>query len=254
MKPRRLTTAGIALLAAVSLGLAGCANNDSTSGAESTPSATPQLEPREELAAALQKLGQDTAKVAFNMTGFTGTGAIDPAAKKMQLNGSVGVGSQAIKLDMVVLGDDVYLKMAGLPTASDKWLHIDATKLAAGNQLRQMSSGDPIGANNLLNGVVDVQRAGEHSFQGTLDFTKSPTVTEESLKVLGDKAKAVPFAAKTDEQGRLTELTVDMDSIQAGMGELKATYSDFGAPVNVEKPAASEVEEATDDVLRTFGG
>jgi hypothetical protein len=254
MNTRRLTTAGIALVAAVSFGLVGCSSSDSTGGAESTPSAAPQLEPREELRAAAEKLNQDTAKVNFTMTGVTGNGAVDPVAKKLQMSMNLGTGGQSMKMDMRVLSTDVYLRMDGMPNLPDKWLHVDATKLAAGNQLRQMSSGDPVGVNNLLDGVAEVQRAGEHSFQGTLDFTKSPTVDQESLKVLGDKAKSVPFTAKTDEQGRLSELTVDMDSVQAGLGELKATYSDFGAPVNVEKPAASEIEEAPADVLRSFGG
>jgi hypothetical protein len=258
MNTRRLTTTGVALVAAIGFGLGGCSSNGSTGGAAdptaSATSAASQVEPREELAAAVEKLNDDTAKVTFAMTGFNGTGAIDPAGQKMRLSGEAGLGSQVLKIDMMTLGQDIYMKLDGLPMASDKWQHIDATKLAAGNQLRQMSSGDPIGANNLLKAIADVQRVDEHSFKGTLDFTKSPTVDQQALQALGDKAKAVPFTARTDEQGRLTELTVDMQSIQPGLAPLKATYSDFGAPVDVEKPAASEVEEATDDVLRAFGG
>jgi hypothetical protein len=258
MNTRRLTTAGVALVAAMSFGLAGCSGNASTGGAtDSSPSASsaaPQLEPSEELSAAAQKLNQDTAKTTFTMAGVTGTGAVDPTAKKLRMTMNLGAGNQSIKTEMIVLSNDVYLRLDGVPNLSGKWLHVDATKLAAGNQLRQMSSGDPVGATNLLSSVTDVQRVGEHSFQGTLDFTKSPTVDKRALQTLGDKAKAVPFTAKTDEQGRLTELTVDMDSVQAGLGELKATYSDFGTPVTVEKPAASEVEEASADVLRSFGG
>jgi hypothetical protein len=257
MNTRRLTTAGVALVAAIGFALAGCSSNGSTGGAAAEPTASAtsaaQLEPREELAAAIEKLNDETVKVTFAMTGFSGTGALDPAGQKMRLSAETGLGSQIVKINMITLGQDVYMKLDGLPMASDKWQHIDATKLGNGNQLRQMSSGDPIGANNLLKGIADVQRTGEDSFQGTLDFTKAST-DPKTVEALGDKVKAVPFTARTDGQGRLTQLTVDMQSIQPGLGPIKATYSDYGVPVDVEKPAASEVEEATDEVLRTFGG
>jgi hypothetical protein len=257
MNTRCLTTAGVALVAAISFGLAGCSSNGSTGGtADPTASATsaaPQAEPREELAAAVEKLGTDTAKVDFAMTGVTGSGAVDPAAKKMQMTMTVAAGNQSLKTAMIALDTDLYLRMDGVPNVSGKWLHVDAADLGAGNQLRQWSSGDPIGANNLLSGMADVQRVAEHSFKGTLDFTKSTTVDQKSLSALGDKAKAVPFTAETDEQGRLTELTIDLDSVQAGLGQMRATYSDFGAPVTVEKPAG-QIQEAPAELLRTFGG
>jgi hypothetical protein len=256
MNTRRLTTTGVALVAAVGFGLAGCNSNGSTGGAaDPTASATTQqLEPREELTAAAQKLNKDTAKINFEMAGFTGNGAIDPAGKKLRMTMNVGAGGQSMKMEMMALNTDVYLKLDGVPNLAGKWLHADASKLASASQLRQLSGGDPIGANNLLNGVTDVQRVSEHSYKGTLDFTKSPTVDQNAVQTLGEKAKKVPFTAETDEQGRLSELTVDLQSIQPALGQMKATYSDFGAAVNVEKPAASEVEEMPADVLRSFGG
>jgi hypothetical protein len=257
MNSRRLTNGGVALVAAFTFGLAGCSSDGSTDGSAGptagATSAASQVEAREELAAAVEKLDDDTAKVTFTTAGFSGSGAIDRTGQKTRFTGETSVGSQVMKINMMALGRDVYLKVDGLPMASDKWMHLDATRLGAGNLLRRISSGDPIGANNLLKDVADVQRVDQHNFKGTIDFTKAPNADQQVLQALGDNAKAIPFTARTDEQGRLTELTVDLQSIQPGLGPFKSTYSDFGAPVDVEKPAASEVEEATDDVLRMFG-
>jgi hypothetical protein len=257
MNTRRLTTTGVALVAALSLGLTGCGNSGSGGGtaspSASASSAAPTLAPRDELTAAVQKLNEETVKVNFAMTGFSGQGAMDPAAKKMRISGNLGLGGEAMKMDMIVLGEDIYLKMDGLATMSDKWQHIDASKLPAGSQLRQMSGGDPVGANNLLSGVTEVRRVGEGRYQGTLDATKSTAADPEALRVFGDKAKAVPFTASLDERGRLTELTVDMQSLHQSLGQMKTTYSDFGVPVSVEKPAAGQIEEAPAELLRAFG-
>ncbi|HEX7744324.1 MAG TPA: hypothetical protein VF462_03535 [Micromonosporaceae bacterium] len=255
MNTRRLTTTGVALVAALSLGLTGC-NDGSTGGtagpAASASSAAPKLEPREELSAAARKLSESTAKIDFGMTGFTGNGVVDPATKKLQMAMNVGVGNQAMKMDIRAVDQDFYLRLEGVPNLSGKWLHIDSSKLPAGSQLQRMRAGDPLGANNLMAGVTEVQRTGEGSLKGTLDLTKSPTADKDAMKMLGDKAKSVPFTAEIDEQGRLTELVIDMESVHAGLGQMKTTYSDFGVPVTVETPAASEVQEAPAELVKGF--
>lgn len=251
---RRLTTTGVALVAAVSFGLSGCGGADGGSGspAAGASSSAPQLEPREELRAAAQKLNESTAKVAFSMTGFTGNGVVDPATKRAQMAMNVGAGNQAMKMDVIAVDQDVYLRLQNVPNLPDKWLHIDSSKLPAGSQLQMMREGDPLNANGLMAGVTELERTGDRAFKGTLDLTKAPNADEDALKTLGEKAKAVPFTAKLDEQGRLIELVVDMQSVQPGLSEMTTTYSDFGVPVNVEKPAASEVQEAPAEVLRAF--
>jgi hypothetical protein len=259
MNTRRLATTGVALVAALSLGVAGCGTNNGTEtpagGASTSASAAaPQDDALNELTAAAQKLNQDTVKMTMAMSGLNASGAMDPAAKNAKMTMEMGDAGQTMKMDVLVMGQDFYLNMTGVPGMSGKWLHLDSSTLPAGSGLDLMPDGDPGGANNMVKGVVDVKKAGDNAFTGTIDLTKAATANKQSLAVLGDKAKAVPFSAKTDEQGRLVELTVDMSAVQSGLTPLKTTYSDFGTPVSVQKPAASEIQEAPEALRKALGG
>ncbi|MFD0822971.1 hypothetical protein ACFQ0D_32665, partial [Micromonospora zhanjiangensis] len=223
------------------------------SGAAGTAATSAVADPRQELAAAATKLGSDTVKVKMSMAGgLNGSGAMDPAAKKAQMAMNVSAGAQSIKMDIVMLDKDLYLKITGMPNMSNKWMHVDASKVKAGSSLDVMPGGDPAGASKMINSVVDVQRDGEHRFKGTLDLTKAQSANAAALSALGDKAKAVPFTATVDGQGRLTDLTVQMSTLQPGVGDLKTSYSDFGAPVSVNKPPAGQTTEAPSELLNLF--
>jgi hypothetical protein len=258
MMTRRLTVSGLALVTALSFGVAGCKDIGSggagpAGGASATASAAPQQDPKEALAAAAGKLGKDTVKVTMKMSGgLNATGAMDPTARKAQLAMNMSASGQSLKINVVMIDKDVYLKMTGVPSMPKKWMHIDAAKVKAGSTLDVMPEGDPAGAGKMMNTVVDVQRTGEHGFKGTLDLTKSPSANAAALKAMGDKAKAVPFTATVDDQGRLTDMTVQMSALQPGAGDLKTTYSGFGTPVSIAKPPASQTMEAPKELLGLF--
>jgi hypothetical protein len=256
---RRLTTASLGLVAALSFGLGGCGTSDDKSGAAApTAGGSPTVSATAEsavdaLTAAAEKLNDDTVKVSMTTTGVTSEAQMDPKANKAAVTMTVAAQGRSTNINIVVLDKDVYMKVPGLPNIGNKWMHVDAAKLA-GSSFDIMPQGDPSGANNLIKGVVDVQRDGDNSFKGTLDLTKSPTANKASVQVLGEKAKAVPFTATTDAEGRLTGLTVDMSVLDPSLEPLKTTYSGFGSPVTVEQPPASQVVEAPDSVLKTLGG
>jgi len=252
MKTRRLAVTGLALVATLSFGVAGCNTGTGTSGADGGTSAAPQLTAAEELAAAAKKLNQDTVAVAMRMTGLKSDGAMDPAGKKAKMTMDISANGESMKIEMVALDTDLYMKMAGAPGLPKTWMRIDATKVKEGSTFDFMPDGDASGANNLVNSMVTVERDGERSFKGSMDITKSRNANQESLKTLGDKAKAIPFTAKVDDQGRLIEITVDMKSVLASLGEMKTTYSNFGEPVEVSKPAGS-VTDAPQSLLDAFG-
>jgi hypothetical protein len=253
---RRLTTTGLGLVAALTLGVAGCAKTTGDSATAPTSSPTSAAAPEsavDSLTAAAETLNNDTVTVTLDTTGLTTQGKLDPKANKATMTMNVTAQGKSTKIEIVTLDKDVYLKVPGTPNIGDKWMHVDVAKLA-GTNFDIMPQGDPAGANNLVKSVVDAQRDGDRGFKGTLDLTKSPTVNKTSIQVLGDKAKAVPFTATTDEQGRLTGLTIDLSAIEPALGTLKTTYSDFGAPVTVTQPAASETVEAPDSLLKALGG
>lgn len=258
MKNRRLAIAGLAL--ATALGLAGCgtssdktASDAPSAGAGATTGApaaggSPDASSAAsaELAAAAAKLAEDTVKVKTEMgSAMSMTGALDPKARKAEMTMTLGAGGTKTKVDILQLKNDMYLKFDGslAKVVGESWMHIDATKLKAGSSFNQLQGNDPAGTQAMVKAMTDVQKTGANGYRGTLDLTKTPQYNKDSMKAMGAKASAVPFTATTDGQGRLVALNVEMESLMAGAGTMKTTYSDFGTAVDVEAPPASKVKE-----------
>ncbi|MEV1285635.1 hypothetical protein [Micromonospora sp. NPDC049679] len=262
MHTRRLTTTGLGLVAALSIGVAGCAAPTGTPGAGASGSATPSTSSSasnsasnsaaDELTAAAQKLNNDTVTVAMEMTGLKANGSLDPVRNRATMTMNLATNGKPVTTEIIAVDKDAYVKLTGMPNVQNKWMHVDAAKLAGGN-FDIMPQGDPAGASKMIKGMADVERTGEGSFRGTLDLTKAPTINTAAIAALGDKAKAVPFTAAVDGQGRLTRLTVDLTTIAPALGTLNTTYSNFGAPVTATKPAAAETVEAPDSLPGLFG-
>ncbi|MER7169201.1 hypothetical protein ABT336_24460 [Micromonospora sp. NPDC000207] len=255
MKTRRLATTGAALVAAFGLALTGC-GTDGTSdtpagngdGAAAESSAAP-ADPRAELGAAAMKLNEDSVRVEIKSSVLSGGGVMDPTAKKLDM--TMDLGGQG-SFRMITIDNDGYLKYTGVPGMSDKWLRLDISKLDASGQMNLMPDGDPGGARQLVNGVVDIEKDGDRSFSGTIDYTKAKP-GDKAVEQMGEKGKAVPFTAKTDDQGRLVELVVDTSVLDQSLGKMTTTYSDFGTEVDVQKPPAAETQDAPPALLESFG-
>jgi hypothetical protein len=260
MKNRRLAIAGLAL--ATALGVAGCgpADEQAQRGADAPAAAeqAAQADPAAALAAAAQKLGQDSLRFHMEMIGsISASGTADPKAGVAQMSMDMGALGDGNKIELRKVGDDVFLKFGGavgqlLGNQSSKaWMHVDAAKLPAGSSFSIMSPDDPAGTKTMVTAMTKVERVGAHGFRGTLDLAKSPAYgKKESLKALGGNT-LVPFTATTDDQDRLVELTLDMSGLGAssgagkvpGDGKVKTTYSDFGTKVSVQAPPAAQVRE-----------
>lgn len=256
MNTRRLATTGVALVAALGL-LTGCGNQTGAdtpaAGGSATgvaPSSSAPADPLDELTAAALKLNEDSVRATITSSALKGGGLMDPRTKSMDM--TMDMGTQG-KVRMITIGDDAWMKISGMSGAPKQWLHLDATRLGAGGQMNLMPDGDPGGAKQMIKGVTRVEKTGERSFAGTLDYSKAKP-DDKAIKALGAKAEAVPFTAKTDDQGRLVELVVDTTVLHPAAGKLTTTYTDFGAPVRPEKPAASQTIEAPEELIKAFGG
>ena len=66
------------------------------------------------------------------------------------------------------------------------------------------------------------------------------------LKALGEKAKAVPFEATVDGQGRLTSAVVKVPAAgRTKASRYEITYADYGTTASPAAPAADEQQPAT---------
>jgi hypothetical protein len=257
MRNRRLAITGLAMIAA--LGLTGCGPTDAgdapVAGASTatTTAAPVAADAAAELAAAAVKLGTvESLKVKMAMAGgLSAQGVATGDGSKLDMTMVLGQGSSANKITVRKLGDDMWMKFGGsmgstLGAAAGKWMHVDAAQLPAGSSL---SGGNPKDAAKMIQASTDVTKSGEHSFKGTLDMTKSPAVDKKTVASLGAKAKAVPFTAETDAEGRLVELSLDMAALATGAGKMVTTYSDFGTPIAVKAPPAAQVTEMPKQLL-----
>src|SRR5205814_1042172 len=127
----------------------------------------------------------------------------------------------------------------------DKWSHIDATKLGANPTLPVDPNG---GANTaaLLKNAVDVKQTDGTHYSGTVDLTggnASTPLGQPDIDRLGQKAKAVPFTATVDSQGRLTEVKLDFPAVDPQIPAVTSTYSDYGTTVTVTKPDPAPLAE-----------
>jgi hypothetical protein len=132
------------------------------------------------------------------------------------------------------------------------WMHVDATKVKDGDDLTlDLANPDLTGAGTLVGSVVTAQ-GDARSVTGTLDATKltddnGPWDSADFTK-MGETAKALPYTASLDEQGRLTKLVLDAPKagdVPAGPWTIEITG--YGAQAAQEKPAKGEVKEMPAD-------
>src|SRR5215212_5954505 len=137
MRNRRLTIAGVALVAA--LGLAGCGPEEEATGTTANEQATKPADPAAELAAAATKLSTESLKVKMEMAaGLNAEGVANADGTQADMTMTMAMGGEDTKIAMRKVGDDIYVKFDGalgsmLGGKSGKWMHADASKLPEGS-------------------------------------------------------------------------------------------------------------------------
>lgn len=266
MNTRRLAMAGLAVFASVALGTAGCSSTSSgnkpAGGGSSAPAASAsQASATDTVLAAVKKLGDTSYKYSVTTNGLTGQGAVDPTSKKVRMTLSGKQSGVSLTMDIVLVSPDIWMKVdfggqnavLGLPP-STKWMHIDPTKIKDASSFAfDPSQTDPTRSSGLFKGMTDAKKVDATHYTITLDLTKTTdgVVSSAVQTKLGDKAKAVPAQVVLDDQGRLASVTMDLSSVDAD-SSVSTTYSDYGAPASIDKPAAADTVEAPAAVYSIF--
>ena len=262
MKIRRLAIAGVAVFAAAGL-LAGCGAKKGTDAAASpTPKASPSptLAPKDALLASTKSLATTSYNFTIKSDSLNGTGSADPVKKAVTLQAIGQQNGVSVKLDFIAVVPDLYAKLdlgglnSQLGIQSDKYMHVDSTKLGANPSLPIGIDGDPAHVAGILAGLNELKTTDGKTFTGTVDATKMTgdgAPDSGAVQKAGDKAKAIPFTAVLDDQGRLTDLKVDGASIDPKLA-IEVTFAGYGSAKNIAKPDASQVVEAPDSVLQLF--
>lgn len=265
MNRRRWALAGLAMIASLSLATTGCANEDGNSDNNSndtgtTTSAAP-ADAKQALADSVKALAEGNFKFTLADSESTGSGSVHAPSKSAQMEAKSRPGEGEFSLGFVTVDQDRWIKLdlgAELNTAlkvPTKWMHIDPGKVTDSQMLKEMSvefgnaeKVDPVGSGIILKNLLTAERTGDGAYSGTVDLSKATDaglVDEDVVTKLADKAKAIPFTATVDGQGRLTKLTLDIPAAgEVTAHKLEATYSDYGSATEAQKPPAGQTLEA----------
>ncbi|MEV4665553.1 hypothetical protein AB0J85_26855 [Micromonospora echinofusca] len=259
----------VGVLAATLLvpGLAACKSDDpAPAGAGSAASAVP-ADPKEALLASTKEIEKGNFTFTLAGAGLSGKGLVHKPSNSAQFSMKFDDGSgTSMGMELIYIEPDSWVKLdlgelgAMIPGAAKwkgKYQHLDQSKVkGAGELSRYMEEVDPAGSAKLTKGITEVQKTAEGSYTGKLDVSAAgdaATLDADLVKALGAQAKALPFTAKVDAEGRLTELVISVP----GAGETKAhdikvTYADYGNATAAQKPAADKVVEASPETYEMF--
>ncbi|MFI7550569.1 hypothetical protein ACIBQ2_12535 [Micromonospora sediminimaris] len=259
----------VGLIAATLLvpGLAACNNSssDSPAAGSSTGSGIP-ADPKAALVASTKGLAEGNFTFTIAADSMTGKGTFHKPSNSAQMTMTMGDEDFTMDFDLIQIQPDTWVKVdlgdlfAGVPgmeAIKDKYQHLDAAKAKDAKNLDIFKEGtDPADAAGMFEGLAEVQKTGEGTYSGTFDLTSvkdSVAADEDMLKALGDQAKAIPFTAKLDAEGRLSELVMSVPAAgETKAQDIKVTYADYGAATAVQKPPADQVIEASEQTYEMF--
>ncbi|WP_432978405.1 hypothetical protein [Dactylosporangium sp. CA-233914] len=177
-----------------------------------------------------------------------GSGAADPRKKSTGYHGELLTADRKVEIDAILVGQDLYLKVTGLTT--DRWAHVDMTKIKSLARLGLDPTGNPTGLGSLSDEIVSVRQTAPGSFSGTLDRTKSPLLSGTDA---ADALKSVPFEAKVNSQGYVTSLVTHTPPVGTAPAATSTTQlAAFAQPITIDRPDSAEVEQATDAVYQAL--
>jgi hypothetical protein len=208
-------------------------------------------------------------------------GAFDFDSKlgRMTMHMTVPGAPGPMDIEMVFQNLVIYMKypaIAELP-GSKPWIRMDLEKMGkeTGMDLGALTQGannDPSQALDYLRGVSDVEVVGEEEvrgapathYKGEIDFDKvvsqAPADLQERIKASIDLLKdsiggsTIPVEVWIDEEGRVVRMVQDIsftEGAQKGSTmSMTAEFFDFGTPVKITTPPASQVM----DLQELMGG
>jgi hypothetical protein len=260
MNVSEVRRAGLSVLLAVGVAIAGgCGVVDA--GKDAAPASAKPLEPRDALLASLPDASTGSFRFKVEDGETPSAGEIDAGRRSYRVGFRYREPEAGFTLhsDYLVVEKQSWIKirftgtegLTGLPKLPKKWMRIDPAKIKGDDvPVGYENETDPGEAGAVLRAIVEVRQTGAGRFTGTTDLTRqgeAEIVDPARLRALGEKAKAVPFEATVDGQGRLTSAVVRIPAAgKTKAGKYAITYTGYGNTPTPVAPAADEQQEATE--------
>ncbi|GAA0542120.1 hypothetical protein GCM10010172_24440 [Paractinoplanes ferrugineus] len=259
MMTTRGTFATAALAGLLSLGLSGCGDSTDTAGGTgpaTTTTTTAAADPKTALASSTKAMKEGNYAFGVDGPGAVVTGLVHLPSKSAKLAIDASAESFTMKLEFVITNPNRWVRMSsngksmlskGAP--GDTWFHVDTTKLKKGSDLDlDLSKPDVIDVGALLAAASDA-KGDSKTITGTIDGTKvkSPDgfLDNDTLEGMGAGAAKLPYTAKLDDKGRLTELVIDAPASEASQtpaGKWTFTVTGYGEQAALTKPTGKVKE------------
>jgi hypothetical protein len=259
MRVSEVRRAGLGVLLAMGVAVAGgCGVADAVKDA--APASAKPLGPRDVLLASLPDASTGSFRFTVEDGEIPTAGEIDAGSESYRVGFRYREPEAGFTMlsDFLVVRKQSWIKirftgtegLTGLPELPKKWMLLDPAKIKGDDvPLAYENETDPGEAGAVLRAIVDVERTGAGRFTGTTDLTQqgeAEIVDAARLKALGEKAKAVPFEATVDGQGRLTSTVVRIPAAgKAKAGKYEIKYTGYGSTPTPAVPAADEQQRAT---------
>ncbi|MFF3866904.1 hypothetical protein [Micromonospora sp. NPDC001898] len=270
-----LLTPGLAACNSTGTGEAGSSASPAVSGSAASGSAAPGSaspgtgDAKQALLNSTNEIRNGNFRFTIAGVGTTAEGRVHEPSQSAEMKLTIGDASSDVlmKLDLVHLKPDSWVKLdlggqaAKLPGVQNlnlgKYQHLDQSRIKGNRNLAfDFDKVDPAGSEVLTQGVTEVRQTGEGAYAGTIDVTKAAeagSLNAELIKTLGQQARSLPFTAKLDPQGRLSELVIQIPaSGQNKAQDIKITYADYGAASAAQRPPAAQVVEAPNELYNLF--
>ncbi|MEU4712745.1 hypothetical protein AB0F73_03625 [Micromonospora purpureochromogenes] len=266
-----LLTPGLAACNSTGTGEAGASASPTVSGSAS-PGASGAVngDAKQALLNSTNEIRNGNFRFTMSGAGSSAEGQVHEPSQSAEMRVLIGDASSdlSMKLDLIHAKPDswVKLELGGKSAGSipgvqklnlGKYQHLDQTRIKGNKALGfDFDKIDPAGSEVLTQGITEVRQTGEGTYAGTLDVSKAAeagSVDQSVITALGPQAKSVPFTAKLDPQGRLSEMVVQIPAAgQNAAQDIKVTYSDYGNAAAAQKPPAGQVVEAPKEFYNLF--
>lgn len=247
----------LGLFTALTLATAACGSDSGGGDGGAGQGQEQEQDPTTLLTSSVDALNEETFKIEMTMGDLlNGTGQVDAPNGAAQMAISSSAEGQALDIEMILTPSDMWMSLGDLGAmmgVETPWMHVDLSQLGEdGFMGLKPGETDFAQTTQLLQAITEVEQVDDVTFQGEID----PSKAEEGMidqEMLGDAA-TVPFTATLDDQGRLTQIALDLPDMEGMPDSMVVRYYDFGQPVEIGPPPAEEVSEMPPELYDALSG